>query len=164
MFNFKFVDFVDNITYKIFGFSLVLSSVEGIKFSLPPSQMSISSKGGEEKPQTQPRWAYEEQVLLVAEYFKYKNSSDAEIEKSNQFVSDVLRKRGEKLGLCIGDKFRNARGIQLQRENLSHFDPEYTGDITGHESKWMREIIEEYMKNPEEVKREAYNVVQKYCE
>lgn len=59
-------------------------------------------------------------------------------------------------------KYRNIRGIQTQRENLSHFDPEYNGRLTGHESKWMESIMSEYLQNPDLIKREAYEMLKKY--
>ena len=47
----------------------------------------------------------------------------------------------------------------MQRENLTHFDPEYKGKLTGHESKWMEAIMDKYLHNPESVKRQAYEIL-----
>ena len=95
------------------------------------------------------------------QYFLYKNSY-AEIEKSNEFISRLLRIRGKRLGINIGEKYRNIRGIQAQRENLSHLDPEYKGKLTGHESKWMKAIMNEYLQNPDLIKLEVYEMLKQY--
>ena len=120
-----------------------------------------TQKINKEKAQSQPEWDREEQVLLANEYFLYKNNVSG-IQESNEFISKFLRKRGEKLGVCVGEKYRNITGIQSQRENLSHFDPDHKGDLTGHESKWMKKIMMEYLKDPERIKREAYETLKKY--
>ena len=115
----------------------------------------------EDRAQSQPGWAREEQVLLIVEYFLYKNNA-SRIQESNEFISKFLRKRGEKLGVCVGEKYRNIEGIQRQKENLSHFDPDYKGTLTGHESTWMEKIMMEYLENPEMIKYEAYETLKKY--
>ena len=115
-----------------------------------------------DKAQSQPGWDHEEQALLVVEYFLYKNSK-ADTEKSNEFICKLLRLRGKKLGIYVGEKYRNIRGIQTQCENLSHFDPDYKGNLTGHESKWMGLIMAEYLQYPDMIKREAYEMLKKYC-
>lgn len=133
---------------------------EGLVFSSRLHEKH-SAAGSTEKAQTQPGWDHEEQALLVVEYFLYKNSKTG-IEKSNEFISKLLRIRGKKLGISIGDKYRNIRGIQTQRENLSHYDSEYKGQLTGHESKWMETIMIEYLQNPDLIKREVYEMMKKY--
>ncbi len=104
-----------------------------------------------EKAQSQPEWDREEQVLLANEYFLRKNN-ELEIKKSNEFISKFLRMRGDKLGVHVGETYRNIEGIQRQRENLRHFDPDYKGDLTGHESTWMKKIMMEYLENPDKIK------------
>ncbi len=121
--------------------------------------MEIQEK--RERPQSQPEWEREEQVLLVVEYFLCGNKTD-ELNASNRFISELLRRRGKQLGKHVGEKYRNVRGIQAQRENLSHFDPLSDKIITGHESKWMREIIKEYVANPELIRMEAYKMIKRY--
>lgn len=125
------------------------------------SQLSEFDEDNFEKPQSQPGWDREEQVLLIVEYFLYKKSPQ-DIKKSDVFVSELLRKRGKRLGYHVGEKYRNIRGIQAQKENLSHFDPDYKGQITGHESKWMKEMMNEYLTNSDVIKQEAYEMIKKY--
>ncbi len=112
-------------------------------------------------PQSQPGWEREEQVLLVVEYFKCKGDRYL-IAKSDAFLSDFLRLRAVALGREIGEKYRNVYGVQAQRENLKHFDPENPNEVTGHESRWMRKIVNEYLKNPMEIIYEAYEILKKY--
>lgn len=40
----------------------------------------------------QRKWVREEVVILVVEYFRTKNCTDKEIEKTQQMISDFLRK------------------------------------------------------------------------
>jgi hypothetical protein len=134
-----------------------LITPEGIRFNMEADSLG----GASDRPQAQPAWEHEEMALLVVEYFYYKDSK-AETEKSNRFISEILRRRGKKLGIVVGEKYRNYKGIESQRNNLSHFDPEYTGELTGHESKWMKEIVQEYIDNPESIQREAYELIKKY--
>lgn len=158
-------DFLKQIKYSFvlnFFYTPKMVTPEGIVLSDQLQDEFASATGNIEKAQLQPGWDHEEQALLVVEYFLYKNSKSG-IEKSNEFISKLLRLRGEKLGLCVGEKYRNIRGIQIQRENLSHFDPEYKGQLTGHESKWMEAIMTEYLQNPEMIKHEAYEMLKKYC-
>lgn len=133
---------------------------EGIGFRL---NSDCSEDNNIEKPQAQPEWEHEEMALLVVEYFYYKNSKD-EIEKSNRFISTILRRRGSKLGVNMGEMYRNYKGIESQRNNLSHFDPEYQGKITGHESSWMKSIVQEYIDNPDAIHKEAYELIKKYMD
>lgn len=158
------IDLVNRIQHSLvfkFFYAPKIVTPEGIVFSDQLQDESSSAARNIEKAQSQPGWDHEEQALLVVEYFLYKNSKSG-IEKSNEFISKLLRLRGEKLGICVGEKYRNIRGIQTQRENLSHFDPEYKGTLTGHESKWMEAIMVEYLQNPDLIKREAYEMLKKY--
>lgn len=153
-------------------FDGIKNKTEFIRFILKPELITPegiclsvtglpSQDGTNDKPQNQPGWEHEEMALLVVEYFYYKNSPSG-IKKSNQFISDLLRKRGAKLGINVGEKYRNLHGIESQRINLSHFDPESNIPPTGHESKWMKDIMEEYLANPEVIRREAYEMIKKY--
>lgn len=150
----------ETLKYK-FLCSPKLVTPDGIVFFAQLHEEKSSAAGIIEKAQTQPEWDHEEQALLVVEYFLYKNSY-AEIEKSNEFISRLLRIRGKRLGINIGEKYRNIRGIQAQRENLSHLDPEYKGKLTGHESKWMKAIMNEYLQNPDLIKLEVYEMLKQY--
>lgn len=157
-------DFIDQIKQSlVFRFFCTpkLVTPEGIVFSGQLQDGSASTAGNVDKAQSQPSWDHEEQALLVVEYFLYKNAT-SEIGKSNEFISKLLRLRGEKLGICVGEKYRNIRGIQNQRENLSHYDPEYKGQLTGHESRWMEAIMKEYLQNPDVIKREVYEMLKKF--
>lgn len=116
---------------------------------------------GKNTPQAQPKWSREEQVLLVVEYFANKDDK-LQIARSDAFLSEFLRKRAEILGKEISEKFRNEWGIHSQRENLSHFTQCDESLVTGHESAWMRKIVEEYLNNPAEMIQEAYEVLKKY--
>ena len=112
-------------------------------------------------PQSQPCWDREEQVLLVVEY--YTNKDDAErLKQSCIFLSNVLRKRAEILGIDIGEKYRNKNGVERQMENLRHCDPANDVGMNGHESKWMTDIINEYNDNPNKILAEAYRILRKY--
>ena len=118
-------------------------------------------KGKKETPQAQPKWEREEQVLLVVEYFASKDDRLL-IAKSDVFLSEFLRMRAQKLGRVVGEKYRNVCGIQSQRENLSHFDPDNKGEKTGHESIWMEKIVTEYLGKTTEILAEAYEILKKY--
>ena len=50
-----------------------------------------------DRPKSQRNWVREEVCLLVAEYFRTKGLSSAEKEKSQEFVSKVLRSREKKI-------------------------------------------------------------------
>lgn len=113
------------------------------------------------KPQSQPRWEREEQVLLVVEYFSC-NEDKLLIAKSCLFLSEFLRKRAELLGYEISEKYRNEYGIKKQMENLSHCNPQTGSNINGHESAWMYKIINEYLTDPQAIIYEAYEILKKY--
>lgn len=113
-------------------------------------------------PQNQPRWEREEQVLLVVEYYLNRENQHL-LDKSSLFISKVLRHRGEVLKLNITEKYRNVYGVQLQMENLKHFDADYEGELSGHESSWMSKIVNEYNANPLAMTIEAYEVIKKYA-
>ena len=114
-----------------------------------------------ETAQSQPRWEREEQVLLVVEYFACKEDKNL-ASKSDVFLSEFLRFRAKALGRDIGDKFRNVYGIRSQRENIRHCDPSNKTELTGHESVWMQKIVNEYLKDPQGLILEAYEIVKKY--
>lgn len=114
-----------------------------------------------DSPRSQTRWEREEQVLLVVEYFSYKNDPYLAVQ-SDVFLSEFLKHRASCLGLEFGEKFRNVHGIQSQRENMSHCDPESDHGLSGHESVWMYKIVNEYLLNPQEMVFETYEIIKKY--
>lgn len=62
----------------------------------------------------QRKWVREEVVILVVEYFRTKNLSAVEIEKTHQQICDFLRRREEILTeRPVSDVFRNYAGIHM---------------------------------------------------
>ena len=116
--------------------------------------MSDSSK--------QRRWAREEVVILVVEYFRTKNSPKEEIEKNHQRISDFLRKREEILtGKPVSKTYRNYAGIHMQSGRIKCLDPDtsYSG-MKG--TKLQKEVVEEYLNNPEDIISEAERIYKNY--
>lgn len=119
------------------------------------------AKEEKDTPQAQPRWEREEQILLVVEYFLNKEDRLYEA-RSDVFLSEFLKMRAKKLGYEVGEKYRNLWGIQSQRENLRHFDPDSKSKVTGHESIWMEKVVREYLNDPQGCMIEAYEIIKKY--
>lgn len=111
-----------------------------------------------DKPQSQPRWDREEQVLLVVEYFSSKDDKYL-MAKSCLFLSEFLRSRAKKQGHEISEKYRNQYGIEKQMQNLSHCVPQAGLKINGHESAWMYKIVNEYLTEPQVLVHEAYEIL-----
>ena len=111
----------------------------------------------------QRKWVREEVVILVVEYFRTKNFSDEEIKKSHQFISSFLRKREEMVtgSPLISDIFRNYNGIRMQSGRICCLDPEtkYCG-MQG--TKLQKEIVQEYLENPQKIILEAEQIYAKY--
>lgn len=110
----------------------------------------------------QRKWYREEVVILVVEYFRTKNLSSDEIGKAHQNISDFLRQREEILmGAPVSDIFRNYAGIHMQSGRIRCLDPEthYSG-MQG--TKLQKEIVQEYLNNPQEVTTEAERIYKKY--
>lgn len=110
----------------------------------------------------QEKWDREEVVLLVAEYFRTKNMIRSEIEDCQKRISDTLRRRKTKLvGSSISPTYRNMNGIVLQMSRIKCIDPEteYSG-MQG--TALQKQIVQEYIENPEKIKAEAYEVFMKY--
>ena len=110
----------------------------------------------------QREWVREEVVILVTEYFRTKNFSPKEIVQNHQRISDFLRKREKRLiAAPISDVFRNYAGIRLQSGRIRCLDPEthYTG-MQG--TKLQREIVQEYLENPDKMIEEAKTIYAKY--
>ena len=113
------------------------------------------------KPQSQPRWEREEQVLLVVEYFSCKDDNHL-MAKSCLFLSEFLRVRAKKLGKDISPNYRNLYGIEKQMQNLAHCNPQTESKANGHESAWMYKIVNEYLADPQKILYEAYEIIKKY--
>ena len=115
-----------------------------------------------EYSQAQRKWVREEVCLLVSEYFRTKAMSNAEIQKSHEFVSKVLRNREIVLtGTQITKTFRNVDGITMQSARIKCLDPDtpYSG-MQG--TRLQKDIVGEYLRNPAIIKAEAYDVIRKY--
>lgn len=98
----------------------------------------------------------------MVEYFRTKNLSSDEINKTHQSISDFLRRREEILtGMPVSDIFRNYAGIHMQSGRIRCLDPDthYTG-MQG--TKIQKEIVREYLNNPKEVIAEAERIYDKY--
>lgn len=110
----------------------------------------------------QRKWVREEVVILVTEYFRTKNFAPKEIEENYQRISDFLRKREKSLTVApISDVFRNYAGIRMQSGRIRCLDPEthYTG-MQG--TKLQREIVQEYLDDPDKMIEEAEAIYAKY--
>lgn len=108
------------------------------------------------------KWDREEVVILVVEYFRTKNLSTDEISKTHQKISDFLKKREEILtGVPVSEIFRNYAGIHMQSGRIRCLDPEthYSG-MQG--TKLQKEIVQEYLTNPEAIIAEADRIYDKY--
>ena len=100
-------------------------------------------------------WVREEVVILVVEYFRTKNLSTSELDKSYQEISDFLRRREVILTENeISDVFRDFAGIRMQSGRIRCLDPDthYCG-MQG--SKLQKEIVKEYLLNPQKMEEEA---------
>ncbi len=110
----------------------------------------------------QKEWVREEVVVLVTEYFRTKDKSVEEITKAQEDLSSFLRKREE---LLTGQKppeiFRNYAGIRMQSGRIRCIDPDtpYSG-MKG--TKLQKEIVREYLQNPETINAEAMMIYNKY--
>jgi len=110
----------------------------------------------------QRKWVREEVVILVVEYFRTKHLSAEDISETHQKISDFLRKREEILtGAPISDIFRNYAGIHMQsgRIRCLDLDTPYSG-MQG--TKLQKEIVREYLENPQKMMEEADAIYAKY--
>ena len=111
---------------------------------------------------TERKWDREEVVILVVEYFRTKNLSSDEINKTHQEISDFLRRREEVLtGVPVSDIFRNYAGIHMQSGRIRCLDPKthYSG-MQG--TKLQKEIVQEYLTDPTALIAEADRIYDKY--
>ena len=110
----------------------------------------------------QRKWDREEVVLLVSEYFRTKQLLPDIINENYRRISSILRIREMKItGEPIADIFRDYSGIRMQSGRIRCLDPEtdYHG-MTG--TKLQKEIVEEYLDDPEKIKKEAEEIFKKY--
>ena len=110
----------------------------------------------------QRNWDREEVVVLVAEYFRTKQMLPEIIDENYHRISSILRIREMKItGEPVSDIFRNYSGIRMQSGRIRCLDPdtEYDG-MTG--TKLQKEIVEEYIENPEKIKLEAASIISRY--
>jgi hypothetical protein len=115
-----------------------------------------------DRPSSQRNWVREEVCLLVAEYFRTKGSSAADKEKTQEFVSKVLRSREKKRSNAeISDTFRNTDEIKMQFLAIRGIDPDAPHKSTVS-TMLQKRVFQEYLDNPATIKAEAYDVIRKY--
>ena len=110
----------------------------------------------------QRKWVREEVVVLVVEYFRTKNLTKADIEESYKRISSLLKRREEIITQKpVADIFRNYAGIRMQSGRIRCLDPDthYSG-MCG--TKLQKEIVNEYLRNPDKLITEAEQVYKKY--
>ena len=110
----------------------------------------------------QKKWEREEVVILVTEYFRTKNLSWQEIVNTQKQVSSFLKKREHILtGEEPSDVFRNYAGIHMQSGRIRCLDPdtEYSG-MQG--TKLQKEIVQEYLADPNKMIAEAEQIYNRY--
>ena len=111
----------------------------------------------------QRKWVREEVVILIVEYFRTKNLPNEDIKASQRRISDFLRKREESLtGHPVSDIFRDYAGICMQSGRIRCLDPDtrYSG-MQG--TKLQKEVVGEYLKNPQVIVAEAEKIYEKYA-
>lgn len=108
------------------------------------------------------KWDREEVIILVVEYFMTKSLSVDEINETHHKISDFLRRREEILtGMPVSDIFRNYAGIRMQSGRIRCLDPE-TRCSGMRGTKLQKEIVQEYLANPETIIAEAEQIYNKY--
>ena len=86
----------------------------------------------------------------------------AEKEKSQEFISKVLRNREKKITNAeISDTFRNINGIKMQFHAIRGIDPDTPHKGTSS-TMLQKKVFQEYLENPATIKAEAYDVILKY--
>ena len=126
------------------------------------NQMAGGSRFSMSESKQQRKWVREEVVILVTEYFRTKNWSSEEISEVHQMISNFLRKREEILtGSPVSEIFRDYAGIRMQSGRIRCLDPEtpYSG-MQG--TKLQKEIVQEYLNNPQVLMVEAQQIYEKY--
>lgn len=115
----------------------------------------------EEKSQ-QRKWVREEVIILVIEYFRTKNLTAEDVDASYHKISDFLKKREEiETGMPVSDMFRNYAGIRMQSARIRCLDPDT--NLSGMQgTKLQKEIVTEFLENPEAMYKEAERIYEKY--
>ena len=108
------------------------------------------------------KWDREEVVILVTEYFKWKDYGDYEQEESLNKISSFLRDREVKLThSAISDIFRNYAGIRMQTARVRCADPQ--SNLSGMQpTKLQKQIVTEYLASPVLFIAEAEQIIKKY--
>ena len=128
------------------------------------NQMKGGSRFSMSESKQQRKWVREEVVILVTEYFRTKNWSSEEISEVHQMISSFLRKREEILtGSPVSEIFRDYAGVRMQSGRIRCLDPEtqYSG-MQG--TKLQKQIVQEYLTNPQKIIAEAKRIYAKYDE
>ena len=88
--------------------------------------------------------------------------SAEEIDTSYHKISDFLRKKEEiNTGMPVSDIFRNYAEIRMQAARIRCLDPDT--DLCGMKgTKLQKEIVEEFLENPELIYKEADAIYEKY--
>ena len=126
------------------------------------NEETIEKEGRISTASTQKKWDREEVVILVTEYFRTKTMSAEKIKEGQEAISVFLRKREEQLsGVPVDDTFRNFAGIRMQSGRIRCLDPEtrYSG-MQG--TQLQKQIVEEYLSNPQSIIDEAKEIYKKY--
>lgn len=115
-----------------------------------------------DKSQNQRRWVREEVVILVSEYFRTKRFSAQDIDENCRRISDFLRNREMQIVQArISDVFRDYAGIRMQLNRIKCLDPDtpYNG-MQG--TKLQKEVVDEYLRDADAIKKEAEMIYKKY--
>ena len=110
------------------------------------------------------KWDREEVVILVTEYFRSKKWTNENIVENQKEISRFLKKREQMItGMIPEEIFRNYAGICMQYGNVRCLDPE-TPYYGMHGSKLQKQIVQEYLEDPNALEVEAALIYQKYGE
>lgn len=126
------------------------------------NQMAGGSRFSMSESKRQRKWVREEVVILVTEYFRTKNWSSEEVSEVHQMISDFLRKREESLtGGPVSEIFRDYAGIRMQSGRIRCLDSE-TQYFGMQGTKLQKQIVQEYLVNPQKLIAEAEQIYAKY--
>ena len=115
-----------------------------------------------DKRNMQRKWDREEVIILVTEYYKNRNLSVEKIDESYHRISKFLRQREELCtGKAVSDMFRNYAGIRMQSARIQSLDPDAT--LNGMQgTKLQKEVVKEFLLNPNAMYLEAEEIYKKY--